>query len=104
MIHLEPDSPESKLLGCNIEDCPIKVKLANPVTYITKDDPPFLILHGTSDCTVTPQSSILLEKKLKEKGIPTELYLLPDAGHGGEEFVSPEIKSLVLNFLNKTLK
>ncbi len=104
MVHLYPNSPESLLLGCNIEDCPEKVKMANPITYITGDDPPFLIFHGISDCTVTPKSSILLEKKLKEEGVIADLYLLPNAGHGGEEFLSSEIKTLVLNFLEKTLK
>lgn len=104
MVHLDSKSPESLLLGCNIEDCPLKVRKANPITYVTKDDPPFLIFHGTSDCIVTPKSSMLLEKKLIEKGIRTEIYLLKNAGHGGEEFVSSEVKTLVLNFLNKTLQ
>jgi acetyl esterase/lipase len=102
--HLSPESPESLLLGCNIQDCPEKVKFANPVTYISADDPPFLILHGTFDCTVTPLSSIKLEKGLKEKGVPADLHFLPHAGHGGPQFVTPEIKFLVLNFLNDILK
>jgi acetyl esterase/lipase len=104
MVHLYPNSPESLLLGCNIEDCPEKVKMANPITYVSRDDPPFLIFHGTSDCTVTPKSSILLEKKLKAEGVNVDLYLLQNAEHGGEEFVTSEIKTLVLNFLEKTLK
>jgi acetyl esterase/lipase len=104
MKHLVPDSPESLLLGCNIEDCIDKVKTANPVTYISKDDPPFLIFHGTFDCTVTPGSSILLERKLKEAGVGADLHLLQDAGHGGDEFLAPEIETLILNFLEETLK
>ena len=103
MVHLDPDSPESLLLGCNVQECPDRVKIANPVTYITEDDPPFLIFHGTSDCTVTPGSSILLEEQLNKNGISVELHLLPGAGHGGKEFVSPEIKKLVLDFLDKIL-
>jgi len=104
MVHLVPDSPESLLLGCDIRQCPEKVKWANPITYITEDDPPFLILHGTDDCTVTPQSSVLLEKALKEKGVPVSLHLLPGAGHGGPQFVTPETKTEVLNFLNAIFK
>ncbi len=99
-IHLSPDSPESLLLGCNIQDCPEKVKLANPATYISDDDPPFLIFHGTFDCVVTPLSSIELEKQLKETGIPVNLHLLTHAGHGGPEFITPEVKSLILDFLD----
>ena len=101
--HLSPDSPESLLLGCNIQECPEKVKLANPMTYISEDDPPFLIFHGTYDCVVTPESSIEFEKQLKEKGVPVYLHLLHHAGHGGWQFVTPEIKALILKFLDTTL-
>ncbi len=102
--HLSPDSPESLLLGCNIADCPEKVKFANPITYISDDDPPFLILHGTFDCVVTPASSVKLEKRLREKGVPVKLHLLTHAGHGGPEFVTPEAKSMILQFLVDILK
>ena len=104
MVHLSPDSPESLLLGCNITECPEKVRVANPVSYISPDDPPFLIFHGTSDCTVTPKSSILLETRLKEQGIRAELHLIPGAGHGGKEFSTPEVRALVLDFLDGILK
>ncbi|MCK4747940.1 MAG: alpha/beta hydrolase, partial [Bacteroidales bacterium] len=104
MVHLSSDSPESLLLGCDIRECPEKVKWANPITYITADDPPFLILHGTHDCTVTPESSVLLEKALKGKGVAAALHLLPGAGHGGPQFTSSETKSFVLDFLDGIFK
>jgi acetyl esterase/lipase len=104
MIHLTPNSPESLLLGCNIEDCPEKVERANPITYITKDDPPFLIFHGTFDCTVTPKSSVILEKALRKNKIQVDLHLLPGAGHGGEQFLRPNTKRLVLQFLDNTFE
>jgi acetyl esterase/lipase len=104
MIHLDPRSPESLLLGCNVVDCPEKVTIANPITYITEDDPPFLIIHGTSDCTVTPKSSLLLEQRLRGEGIRVKLYMIPGAGHGGKEFIAPEVKVLVLDFLDTILK
>lgn len=104
MVHLTSNSPESLLLGCNIEECPEKVKTANPITYISEDDPPFLIFHGTFDCTVTPKSSILLQKALQSNDIREELHLLSGAGHGGEQFLRAEIKEQVLQFLNSNLK
>lgn len=104
MIHLAPDSPESLLLGCDIRHCPEKVNYANPITYLSEDDPPFLILHGTHDCTVTPKSSMLLERELSSMGIPVELHLLQGAGHGGPEFISQETRSVVLEFLDRNLK
>lgn len=104
MIHLDPDSPESRLLGCNIVDCSDKVEEANPITYVSKDDPPFLIFHGISDCTVTPKSSHLLQKELDKNNIPVSLHLIADAGHGGRAFSSNEVKKQILDFLSKTIK
>lgn len=104
MKHLVPDSPESLLLGCNIVDCPEKVKEANPMTYITLDDPPFLIFHGKADCTVTSECSVLLAQQLKQTGIEANLNLIPGAGHGGKEFLSDEVKDKVLAFLDRVLK
>jgi acetyl esterase/lipase len=101
MQHSNINSPESRLLGCNILDCPEKVRIANPITYIDKNDPPFLIIHGKKDCTVTPQSSILLKKQLKKNKVPAELILIKDAEHGGDEFYEPELEAKVLDFLNK---
>ena len=102
--HLVSGSPESRLLGCNIVDCPDKVKQANPITYITPDDPPFLIFHGKSDCTVTPQSSILLERQLKKAGLFADLNLISGAGHGGNEFLTRDVQTTILEFLDRVLK
>lgn len=104
MKHLVPGSPESLLLGCNIADCPEKVKEVNPITYITPDDPPFLIFHGKADCTVTSKCSVLLAQHLKQTGIEANLNLIPGAGHGGKEFTSSDVKAKILAFLDRVLK
>src|SRR3984957_17629211 len=44
--HNAPDSPESKLVGGPIQDNPDKVRRVNPITYVTRNAPPFLIVHG----------------------------------------------------------
>jgi len=41
------------------------LKQASPVTYVTGDDPPFLIIQGDSDKTVPPEQSELLYERLK---------------------------------------
>ena len=104
--HSEANSPESKVLGQKITAIPAKVKMANPETYITKDDPPFLIEHGTKDQIVPTQQSLMFYEKLvkvlgKEKVI---LHLLEGAQHGGKEFESPENLQIVFSFLDKILK
>ena len=104
--HSDANSPESKVLGQKITEIPAKVKMANPESYITRDDPPFLIEHGTKDQIVPTQQSVIffgkLEKILgKEK---VKLHLLEGAKHGGKEFETPENLQIVFSFLDKILK
>ena len=104
--HSDANSPESKLLGQKITEIPSKVQLANPETYISKDDPPFLIEHGTKDQLVPTQQSVNFAAKLtpvlgKEK---VTIHLLKDARHGGPQFETMKNLELVFRFLNDALK
>ncbi|MET8981184.1 alpha/beta hydrolase [Streptomyces sp. NPDC004539] len=81
--HSDARSPESRLLGCTITDCPDKVAAANPLTYIgTRHTPPFLILHGEQDGIVPYHQSRLLYEKLAAAGDDVRLFSFPEAGHG----------------------
>jgi acetyl esterase/lipase len=105
-IHLVPNSPESELIGKNLTDAPELVKVANPETYITPDDPPFFIQHGRLDHLVPYQQSVNLANKL-EKVIGKDkvtLELLPDSDHGGLGFSTEENLKKVFQFLDKILK
>jgi acetyl esterase/lipase len=102
MHHNTPDSPESKLIGGNIADNPEKVAKANPITYITKDDPPFLIIHGDKDPLVPHHQSELLETALKKAGVPVLFYTVKGGGHGG--FKDPNVLKLTKEFFEKHLK
>ena len=100
------DSPTSRLMGKKIADIPDKTKVANPETYISTDDPPFLIQHGTDDSYVPFQQSRNFAAKLqsvlgKEK---VTINLFEGAGHGGSSFDSKENLDLVYGFLKKHLK
>jgi acetyl esterase/lipase len=102
MIHNSPNAPESKLIGGNIQDNPEKCAKANPITYITKDDPPFLIIHGDMDPLVPHHQSELLEAALKKAGVPVLFYTVKGAGHGG--FRDPNVPRLTKQFFEKHLK
>jgi len=58
------------------------VRKASPITYIDGTDPPFKIYHGTFDCTVPPQQSMLLDSVLNAAGVYTSLSLSQHVGHG----------------------
>ncbi len=102
--HSDPRSPESRLLGCSIRDCPDKVKTASPITYVSKDDPPFLILHGTGDCLVPSDQSRLLDSALRAVGVRSQLHLLDGLAHADQRFITPENEKLLLDFLKTVLK
>jgi acetyl esterase/lipase len=106
MSHSVPDSPESKLIGKNLEDAPLLVNEANPETYISPDDPPFLIQHGLEDNLVPYQGSVNLARKLgKALGYKkVSLELFPATGHGGAAFGTEENLNRVFSFLDKYLK
>ncbi|WP_340622539.1 prolyl oligopeptidase family serine peptidase [Fusobacterium animalis] len=44
-----------------------KVKAANPMTYISKNTPPFLLLHGDKDMLVSPSQTEKLHRALVAK-------------------------------------
>ena len=50
--HDAPDSPESLFIGVPIQENPDKTQRANPIRYITPDDPPMLHMHGEKDGSV----------------------------------------------------
>ena len=102
MEHNPPDSPESELIGGPIQTLPLKTARANPVTYVSPGDPPFLIIHGDLDRLVPYQQSLLLEYALEQAGVPVELYLVKGAGHGG--FEDPKVVALTRTFLREHLK
>ncbi len=99
MDHDTPDAPEAKLLGGPVQTIPEKVKSANPLTYVDKTDPPFLIVHGKKDPLVPHGQSELLAAALKKAGVANELYNVKDGGHG--RFNDPEVPRKVEAFLKE---
>lgn len=68
-------------LGAEREERPDLYAAASPVSYLTADDPPFLLLHGQDDPLVPPAQSRVLAEQLRALGVPVALRLLPDTGH-----------------------
>lgn len=84
---------ESELLGACLIDIQQNVdnpawaelvaraRLASPLTHVSPDDPPFLILHGGADTVVLPLQSHLLHDALTEAGVASDLRIVPGAPH-----------------------
>jgi dipeptidyl aminopeptidase/acylaminoacyl peptidase len=69
-------------LGGTCAEEPVACASASPVTYVSADDPPFLIVHGTSDARVPFNQSVILRDALAAVGAEVELLALQGAGHG----------------------
>ena len=59
-----------------------RAALASPDTYVDGTEPPFLILHGSADPTVSPDQSRMLRNALEAAGVPVHMYLVPGGVHG----------------------
>ncbi|WP_379965737.1 prolyl oligopeptidase family serine peptidase [Ectobacillus sp. sgz5001026] len=104
--HNTPNSAESQLLGDTITNIPDLVKKANPETYISKDDPPFFIQHGSHDTVVPVQQSTEfaanLEKVIGKDNVMLEVF--DGAKHMDPKFRTTTNIEKALDFLDKTLK
>ncbi len=99
LVHDAANSPESSLIGGPIQDNKDKCALANPITYIDANDPPFLILHGDADPLVPYCQSELLYNALQKQKIPGQFVLVPDAQHGPGLFVEQYLKMMTDFFI-----
>jgi acetyl esterase/lipase len=94
----------AKLLGATVRDIPEKAKDASALDNVSKDDPPFLIMHGSADPGVPVEQSTRLHEKLKAAGVSSELRIIEGAGHGGPLFNTDEARETVWRFFVRTLK
>jgi acetyl esterase/lipase len=102
--HDSPTSPESRLIGGAIQENAEQGKRANPVRYVTKEAPPFLIAHGEQDPLVPWHQSELLYEALKKAEVEVTFQKIPGAGHGGREFNTDMMQATVQAFFDKHLK
>jgi acetyl esterase/lipase len=99
----DPKAPESILLGATPLSRPDLAKAASPVSYVDKNDPPFLIIHGEKDDIVSIKHSQLLSSWLNVVGVQNELVIVKDAPHFGVMFDADEVRNKVINFLKEQM-
>lgn len=92
--------PITKLLGGLPKDKPDAAKEASPITYVSKDDPPFLVVHGSADRTVPFDQGLRLHEALKKAGVDSTLIKIEGGGHG---IGGREVETRVRAFLEKHL-
>jgi acetyl esterase/lipase len=100
----QSDSAIGQLIGETNGDANAKYRAASPVTYITPDDPPFLIMHGDQDRLVPVRQSRRLYDLLKEQDVKAELVIYEGAGHGGAVFISEASRAKIDAFFARHLR
>lgn len=93
----------AKLLGAPVPDIPEKAKDASALYHVSKEDPPFLIMHGSADPGVPVIQSQRFHEALEKAGVDSELILLEGAGHGGKDFQTQKVKDTVRRFFEEKL-
>jgi acetyl esterase/lipase len=80
------------------------------VSYVSSDDPPFLIMHGDKDNVVPLNQSVTLYEMLVAAHVPAQLVIVHNAGHSWEPVggtIDPsrtEITQLIVDFFDQHLK
>jgi len=100
----QPDSPLVRLVGGLLEEKKDLVAKANPITFISRDDPPFLVAHGDKDNTVPISQSELLVAALRKAGVAVTFEVVKGGGHGFNPAQSETLNSIVTAFFDKHLK
>ena len=77
----------------------------SPINHVQSGLPPFLLMQGDSDKTVLPSLTGNFAARLKEKGVPYELYFLKGPGHriADWEKFDPTWQQKRADWLNQTL-
>ena len=101
MDHDAADSPESILVGGPVQENKEACKRANPITYVIRNDPPILIVHGDKDPLVPHNQSELLYEALKKADVDVKFHTVKGGGHG---FRDAKVDRMVKEFFNRHLK
>lgn len=70
----------------------------SPITHVSADDPPTLIIHGDADHLVPIQQAELAIDKLKAAGVNAKLVVKPGAKHGWDKL--PDDMKLVADWFD----
>jgi dipeptidyl aminopeptidase/acylaminoacyl peptidase len=77
---------------------------ASPITHVSKDDAPFLLIHGTADTMIPPSQSERMHAALKAAGADSTLLLIEGMPHGNRTLGRTDVQQAVDGFFAKSLK
>jgi acetyl esterase/lipase len=85
-----------KFLGGTRDEKPDLYRKASPIEYVSKDDPPLLLVHGERDEGVPFDQSVRMAEVYRRMGLPVDFIALKNAGHDfehvGTDPISPSVE------------
>ncbi len=93
----------NNFIGKSYEENPVGYELASPIKYISNDDPPTLIFHGTIDDLVPVSQADSLKKNLDKAGVANEYYRMKGWPHAMDmaQPVNDYCKNKMMIFFNR---
>lgn len=93
----------TNLIGGDPQSNKEKAAKASPITYVSKDAVPFLIMHGDQDQTVPISQSETFAQALQKAGADATFVVVKGGRHGGALFTNPENTKRIEDFFAKHL-
>jgi len=90
------------LLGCDPALCRDTVTAASPISYVKRETPPLLLIHGTADEEVSFRQSEAMAAKMKAAGASVEFVPVAGANHGFVDATPEATKRDSLMALDRT--
>ncbi len=97
LIGYEPDTPAAQMKEA-------KKRSVSPVSYVSADDPPMMIVHGDADVIVPFAHAEAMFKSLKAVGVEAELVRIKGGRHNVSGAGRPEFVERAIPFVKKQLK
>jgi len=94
----------ASFLGGTPDEVRPRYVASSPISYVSKDDPPVLTIHGTADRLVPTDQARLLDKKMKAAGVPHTLLLIEGQGHGFGGEAGAKAAKAAFEFFDEHLK
>ncbi len=91
----------TKFLGDSPAKARAQYAMADPISYVCKDAPPILLIHGTADTLVPIKQSQILQGKLKNVGAEVTLLALDGAPHCFEGKFNDKADAAAVQFLDE---
>lgn len=86
-------------LGCR--DCPRRAAAASPLTHVSADDPPTMIVNSSDELVPAGQAR-RMARRLRAAGVPVELKILPGSLHA--PLFEPTVLGPSIAFLRRELR